>query len=1035
MVAIASGAPFVAERGQGPAEIMRQREKLKELQRSLIAESGPDGMEGSLFSGGVYDADDRVADDAYAAVDKYVGAKKTAAGAAAAAASEKSRNTEVTDSIRAQFADVRRDLATLTEADWRALPDSADYSRQNRLTNPSVNRVTYTAAPDSLIMAGAAGATAGAGSAGGGGGFTTTADGADQGEDLGELGRARGQALEARLDRAAGGSAAAGDGSGGGYLSDLDAYAAETRAGGSGGGASAATGDVKRLRALYKAATVAHPTHGPSWLAAARLELAQGRAADARRIIALACEAAPTNEDVWLEAADLHGARARAVLAQAVRTLPQSTRLWLRAAAAEAAPEARRAVLRRALELLPRSEQLWKAAVALEEPEDAKILLSRAVELVPGALDLWLALARLEPYDAARSVLNAARRALPGERAVWLAAARLEEARGNDGNVAAVVAAAVRSLDNHSNTNGCGITRDEWLSEAVAAEREGALVTCKAIVTATAARGLETLSADERLTRWRGDARRLLSDLTPPAVDTARSLLLHAVSTHSDNESLWLEVATFEATHGDLTLMQAVLSKAVERCPQTEVLWLQAAKLARDQGSVDTARAILDRAFQANPRSEEIWLAAAKVEFDAGEVTRARALLTRAREVAGAGTPRVWMRSAKYARVCGDSTAERALLDGGVKRYPREWKLWLMLAQHHAHAHADAAATRIAYKAGAQHCPDEPRLWVEYVRFERSPLATRGPGGGGTAAGDARARAVMERARAALPASDLLWAEAVRLEVSAGGAAAALQLLARAQRPCPDSGLLWALAVELETRQLRKARVQAALAKCGDHPRVLLAVARWFWERAKPAEARQWFNRATEAAPAEGDAWVYYHRFETEQAAAARAAAEADARAVANAATAGEAAALAVGGAGRALGGVGAMKAEVKAETDALAAAVAAGAGDAAGAGVKMEDSSVRPALTPTGATTVASSSSSSADAAAAAEAAAAARADALVAAVENRCAAARPRYGDLWAPVWKRDALRTPTPVDVLRECSALVTEIFGRAVTTAHG
>lgn len=357
--------------------------------------------------------------------------------------------------------------------------------------------------------------------------------------------------------------------------------------------------------------------------------------ADARRIIDLACEHCPLSEDVWLEAVDLNPGCERAVLATAVRSLPRSQSLWLRAAKSEQAPAAQRAVLRRALEVLPKAVPLWRAAVALEEPDDARILLSRAVELVPAALELWLALARLESYDGARAVLNAARRALPGERAVWMAAARLEETRGNDSNVAAVVAAAVRSL---TAQNAIG-TRKDWLNEAVAAEREGCLLVCQAIVAATAtlnitlaskqeasssdsgATAATPLSDDELIAVWRADVDALLnknsgnhttasssvvnassagyvSESGFVAIDTARSLLQHAVATFPAREALWITLTEFEAAHGDLTLMRAVLAKAVERCPRTELLWLRAARLARDSGSLETARGILDQAFQ-----------------------------------------------------------------------------------------------------------------------------------------------------------------------------------------------------------------------------------------------------------------------------------------------------------------------------------------------------------------------------------------------------------------------------------------------------
>ncbi|RLW00861.1 hypothetical protein DV515_00008468 [Chloebia gouldiae] len=105
----------------------------------------------------------------------------------------------------------------------------------------------------------------------------------------------------------------------------------------------------------------------------------------------------PKSEDVWLEAAQLQpGDTAKAVVGQAVQCLPQSVRIYIRAAELETDICAMKRVLRKALEHVPNLVHLWKAAVQLEEPEDARIMLSRAVECCPTSAELWLVLRRLE---------------------------------------------------------------------------------------------------------------------------------------------------------------------------------------------------------------------------------------------------------------------------------------------------------------------------------------------------------------------------------------------------------------------------------------------------------------------------------------------------------------------------------------------------------------------------------------------------------------------------------------------------------------
>ena len=99
------------------------------------------------------------------------------------------------------------------------------------------------------------------------------------------------------------------------------------------------------------------------------------------------------------------------MIAQAIHSLPQSVKIWIKAVELESETVSKRRVLRKgaafssskscniqvmetcfirslALEAIPSSVRLWKAAVELEEPSDAKILLSRAVECCPVSVEV-----------------------------------------------------------------------------------------------------------------------------------------------------------------------------------------------------------------------------------------------------------------------------------------------------------------------------------------------------------------------------------------------------------------------------------------------------------------------------------------------------------------------------------------------------------------------------------------------------------------------------------------------------------------------
>lgn len=228
--------------------------------------------------------------------------------------------------------------------------------------------------------------------------------------------------------------------------------------------------DIKKARLLLKSVRETNPNHPPAWIASARLEEVTGKIQTARNLIMKGCEMCPNAEDVWLEAARLQPPDlAKSVIAQAVRQVSSSVRLWIKAADLESETKAKKKIFRKALEQIPNSVRLWKAAVELEDQEDARILLSRAVECCPTSVELWLALARLETYDNAKKVLNKARENVPTDRQIWITAAKLEETQGNIQMVQIIIDRALSSLT----ANGVEINREQWLKDAMETEKSG----------------------------------------------------------------------------------------------------------------------------------------------------------------------------------------------------------------------------------------------------------------------------------------------------------------------------------------------------------------------------------------------------------------------------------------------------------------------------------------------------------------------------------------------------------------------------------
>ncbi|XP_042568662.1 pre-mRNA-processing factor 6 [Cyprinus carpio] len=798
------------------------------------------GYAGSLFSSGPYEKDDEEADAIYAALDKRMDERrKERRELREKEEIEKYRMER--PKIQQQFSDLKRKLAEVTEDEWLSIPEVGD-ARNKRQRNPRHEKLTPV--PDSFFakhlqtgenhtsvdplqgqFAGLATPFPGGLNTPYPGGMTPEA-----GElDMRKIGQARNTLMDMRLSQVSDSVSGQTVVDPKGYLTDLNSMIPTH-----GGDIS----DIKKARLLLKSVRETNPHHPPAWIASARLEEVTGKLQVARNLIMKGTEMCPKSEDVWLEAARLQpGDTAKAVVAQAVRHLPQSVRIYIRAAELETDIRAKKRVLRKALENVSKSVRLWKIAVELEEPEDARIMLSRAVECCPTSVELWLALARLETYENARRVLNKARENIPTDRHIWITAAKLEEANGNTQMVEKIIDRAITSL----RANGVEINREQWIQDAEECDKAGSVATCQAVIRAVIGIGIEEEDCKHT---WMEDAD---SCVAHGALECARAIYAHALQVFPSKKSVWLRAAYFEKNHGTRESLEALLQRAVAHCPKAEVLWLMGAKSKWLAGDVPAARSILALAFQANPNSEEIWLAAVKLESENNEYERARRLLAKARS--SAPTARVLMKSVRLEWVLGNIDAAHELCTEALKHYEDFPKLWMMRGQIEEQSE-NIDKAREAYNQGLKKCPHSMSLWLLLSRLEeRVGQLTR-------------ARAILEKARLKNPQTPEIWLESVRLEYRAGLKNISNTLMAKALQECPNSGILWAEAVFLEARPQRKTKSVDALKKCEHDPHVLLAVAKLFWSERKITKAREWFLRTVKIEPDLGDAWAFFYKFE-----------------------------------------------------------------------------------------------------------------------------------------------------------------------------
>ncbi|KAG1469969.1 hypothetical protein G6F56_002952 [Rhizopus delemar] len=788
----------------------------------------PDNETG-LFSSAPYEEDDEEADRVWDLIDAKMDERRKARREARER-EELERYRLERPKISQQFADLKRQLSTIDDAEWAAIPEVGDLVGKNRRKNKQPER--FTPMPDTMINSAREKSQ-----------YETSLDAneqkmgsilrdADDGmmTNFREIGQARDKVLGLKLDQVSDSVSGSTTIDPKGYLTDLNSVVVKS---------DAEIGDIKKARLLLNSVITTNPMHAPGWIAAARLEEVAGRVVQARNIIAKGCEQCPKSEDVWLESARLNNLEnSKIILGDAVRNLPQSVKIWLKAVSLETENKAKKKVLRRALEFIPNSVKLWRAAVNLEEnPDDAKVLLSRAVELVPLSVDLWLALARLETYENAQKVLNKARVAVPTSHEIWIAAARLQEEHGKAEMVDRVITFAAKALAQ----SGVLLDREQWICEAEKCEKNGSVLTCQAIIRATVGMNVEE---EDRQVTWMEDAERCVAH---SSIQTARAIYAHALKVFPGKSSIWQQAAYLEKSHGTPESLEELLQRSVKYCPQAEVLWLMGAKEKWMTGDVENARAILEEAFRANPNSEQIWLAAVKVESESEEYDRARKLLELARKESG--TARVWMKSVMLERQMRDYDQCQLLLNEALAKFPTFDKLWMIKGQLED-AKGDLQKARETYNQAVKSCPKSVILWILLSSVEEKlGMLTK-------------ARASLEKARFLNPKSIPLWIHAIRVEKRNNNLNVAKSLAAKALQECPTSGLLWTEAIYMEARPQRKARSVDALKKCEHDPIIVTTVACIFWADRKIEKARNWFQKAIQINPDQGDSYAWWYKFE-----------------------------------------------------------------------------------------------------------------------------------------------------------------------------
>lgn len=771
--AVASGSGGYGD-GQGPSSKRLAIEKRpggganndEDEEEQYLNESNYDefaGYGGSLFNKDPYEDDDEEADKIYDAIDKHLDERGKALRETKTR-QELEAYRQKRPKIQQQFMDLKANLKQVSEEEWMNIPEVGDArNRKQRVARQD----KFTPLPDSLLAHQARLAS---------GGeklvyidpkamdVEQQDDEDDEDDDdadkmidrkpiqplddgqalnIGEMSEFRSSYMSIQLSRVSSNANSKTDGAQSSstnpqdYLTNLQSLVPNQ---------ITDTATVNEYRKQFASLRASNPTFQNAWIASVRLEEAAGKLKAARALILEACEKCPKSADLWLEAIRLHPSDiSKALMVRAIKEIPRSVKLWFRAAELESDDEAKRRVFAKAREIIPKSVLLWKKSVELEPPERAKIILRNAVECCPDAVELWLALAKLEPYEEAKQVLVRAIEKNPKERSIWITAAKLQEQVGNTGLVESLIKRSIEELAE----KGVEIKRDEWLREAIDANRANFKVTCREIIKRVIG---WNISEEERLRVWLEDAKSFISD---GSIDCARAVYSSIVEDkkYGKMESVWLEYVDFTRRYSDSPeLLVQVLSSAVEpsHCPKSESLWLMLAK--EKENKLDECRQILSEALDANPDSEKIVIQAVEMERNNGNHDEARRILADACK--SARTAQLMMKAANLERSLGNWDQAQRLLESGVEEY-KNWPEFYLSLGELADQRGHQEQAKKYYSDGLKFNPTSVSLWISMARLEESMGSI------------ARARSRLEMARLRNPRVASLWLESAQLELRA----------------------------------------------------------------------------------------------------------------------------------------------------------------------------------------------------------------------------------------------------------------------------
>lgn len=749
--------------------------------------------------------------------------------------------TDGEDEITKQFADLKRELAGVSNSEWAHLPEASDFTRRNKRARllEQLQRRFY-ALPDTVI--------ANAGSIDN----QHVKSGAT---DFESISQARDKILSSQLDELL--PQAAGDTDTKALAEDVDDKVNDT-----------ALADIEKGRLIFASLRKAEPYKSSSWIASARLEEKANNYIAAKKFIIEGCRKASRSEDVWLENIRIHmktteGTRiCKNIIKEALKYNPASEKLWNQACDLENSTDgiSRKKVLMRGLEFNPTYVSLWRRLIDLtDDTHEVQKLLNKAVELCPNEWNFWLMLINLSNYENARKVINRARSALKPNYLAWIAAAKLEEREHEDISIKKIGKLVKKGLEETYAESGIdheNFGREKWFTEAARAESEGFLKSCEAIVNVILDYEKET--AEGTLKEWLQEANNFSQKNHK---HLSNFIYTYITRSYPHDVDCWIEMfLTYKSIEDfDINELFTYYQLAISENPSIEIFRLMFAKdvwiLGRD---IKRAKVILDDSIEQLSQSEDLWFARMKLDIKDKDFPSALRISEKMLETIPNSSARVWYKHIhirRYLNLLQQSEEYKShiiqVCDKALERFPDCDKLYLQKGQIFLDDLGDVRHAYEVFREGTTKCRKSQSLWLTLAMMEEKYNKSL-----------ILARSVLDKASLAFVSNDMIWVSRIELESRAQNYSNADQLCSKALKLFPHSPLIWKQRLKLiKKASFRRNAFLDALKSTNNSPIILMNIGVFFWVENKLNKAKTWFERALNADKTNGDCWCWLYNF------------------------------------------------------------------------------------------------------------------------------------------------------------------------------